>query len=111
VSDERFGRLSLHVARAEAGLDIVIGVADSSVKALIEAERAILVKMLEDAGLHVARVRIGSPPRAGTTLAVERGGPEKARLGPGYSKPGARRTYPGSLEEADADSEGLDFTA
>jgi hypothetical protein len=111
VSDERFGRLSLHVARAEAGLDIVISVADSSVKALIEAERAILVKTLKDAGLHVARVQIGGPVRAGTALAVERGGPEKPRLGPGYQKPGARRTYPGSVEQSDTESEGLDFTA
>jgi hypothetical protein len=52
LSDERLGRLGLHVSRAEGGLDIVINVADSRVKALIETERAMLLKTLKDAGLR-----------------------------------------------------------
>jgi hypothetical protein len=112
LSDERLGRLGLHVSRTEGGLDIVINVADSRVKALIETDRAMLLKTLKDAGLRVASVQIGSPSRAGTALAVDRGGAEKAHLSSSHQKPGARRrTYPGSPEEADADSEGLDFTA
>jgi hypothetical protein len=112
VSDERFGKLRLHVARAEGGLDIVINVADSHVKALIEAERATLMKTLKDAGLRVASVQIGSPSRAGTGLAGGRGGAERPRAGGSLLQPGARwRAYQGSLEEDDTDSEGVDFTA
>jgi hypothetical protein len=113
VSDERFGRLHLHVARAATGLDIVINVADGRVKALIEAEQAMLVKTLKDAGLRVASVQIGSTPRAGTALALEGRGPEKARSTASWLQPGAkRRAYTGPLEEEDDDdSEGVDFTA
>jgi hypothetical protein len=114
VSDERLGRLQLHVARGESGLDIVINVADSHVKALIEAEQALLMKTLKDAGLHVASVQIGSPSRVGTPLALDRGGPERARLSASFPQARAkRRTYQASLEEEDAESEGegVDFTA
>lgn len=112
VSDERLGKLRLHVARAEGGLDIVISVADSHVKALIEADRATLMKTLKDAGLRVASVQIGGPSRAGTGLAGGRGGAERPRTGGSLPQPGARwRAYQGSLEEDDTDSEGVDFTA
>jgi hypothetical protein len=113
VSDERFGRLQLHVARGGAGLDIVINVADSRVKALIEAEHAVLIKTLKDAGLRVASVQIGNPTRPGTGLALDRGGAERPRAGAALSKPSARRrAYPSSRdEEDDQSSEGVDFTA
>jgi hypothetical protein len=113
VSDERLGRLQLRVERLDGGLDIVINVADTRVKALIEAEQHQLVKTLKDAGLHVASVQIGGPPRAGTALAQERGGAEKARASASFRQPAARwRTYSGSpAAEEDADSEGVDLTA
>jgi hypothetical protein len=113
VSDERLGRLLLHVERVEGGLDIVINVADARVKALIEAEQPQLMKTLKDAGLHVASVQIGAPLEAGTTLARERGGAEKARTSASFRQPAARwRTYTGSpAEEEDADGEGVDLTA
>jgi len=113
VSDERFGRLQLHVARGGAGLDIVINVADSRVKALIEAEHAVLIKTLKDAGLRVASVQIGNSSQPGTGLALDRVGVERPRAGAALSKPNARRrTYPSSREEDDdQSSEGVDFTA
>jgi hypothetical protein len=113
VSDERLGRLVLHVERADGGLDIVINVADARVKALIEAEQPQLMKTLKDAGLRVASVQIGSPSRPGTALALERGGAEKARTSASFRQPAARwRTYTGSpAAEEDADGEGVDLTA
>ncbi|HTV17912.1 MAG TPA: flagellar hook-length control protein FliK [Polyangiaceae bacterium] len=113
VSDERLGRLQLHIERVDGRLDIVINVADARVKALIEAEHAQLVKTLKDAGLQVASLQIGAPSRAGTALAQERGGAEKARAGASFRQPAARwRTYTASsAEEDDADGEGVDLTA
>lgn len=113
VSDERLGRLQLHVERVEGGLDIVINVADARVKALIEAEHPQLMRTLKDAGLHVSSVQIGSAPRAGTALAQDRGGAEKARAGASFRQPAARwRTYTGCrAEEEDAAGEGVDLTA
>jgi len=113
VSDERFGRLQLQVARGGAGLDIVINVADSRVKALIEAEHAVLIKTLKDAGLRVASVQIGSSSRPGTALALDRVGAERPRAGAALLKQNARRrAYPSSRdEEDDQSSEGVDFTA
>jgi hypothetical protein len=112
VSDERFGRLQLHVARAQGGLEIVISVADLRVKALIEAEQATLIKTLKDAGLRVASVQIGTPPRAGTALAGDGEAGERPRVAGSARQLGARqRSYQASLEEDDADSEGIDFTA
>jgi hypothetical protein len=112
VSDARLGRLRLRVSRAEGGLDIVISVADLSVKALIEAEQAVLMQTLKDAGLRVVSVQIGTPSQAGTGLAGDRGGAERPRAGESVRQLGARRrSYQSSLEEDDADSEGLDFTA
>lgn len=115
VSDERLGRLQLHVERVEGGLDIVINVADARVKALIEADQSQLLKTLKDAGLHVASVQIGSALGSGTTLARERTGAEKARASASFRQPAARwRTYTGSPaaeQDADTDGEGVDLTA
>jgi hypothetical protein len=114
VSDERFGKLRLVVARGARGLDIVINVADSHVKALIEAEQAILMKTLKDAGLSVASVQIGGVHRAGTQIAHDREGPGKARQNASLRQPAARwRTYQGSIEEeaGDAEGDGVDLTA
>jgi len=112
VSDERFGRLHLHVTRVASGLDIVINVADARVKALIEAEQAVLVDTLKGAGLRVASVQIGSAPRPGTQLALDGRGQEKARTTASWLQPGAkRRAYTSSLEEEADDDEGVDFTA
>jgi hypothetical protein len=112
VSDNRLGRLRLHVARGENGLDIVINVADERVKGLLLAEQSSLMTTLKAAGLRVASVQIGSASRVGTGLAVE-GVTERPRLPASPRQLGARRrTYQGSLDEdEDADSEGLDFTA
>jgi hypothetical protein len=113
VSDERFGKLRLVVARGARGLDIVINVADSHVKALIEAEQAILMKTLKDAGLSVASVQIGGAPRPGTQIAHDREGPGKSRQTPSLRQPASRwRTYQGgSIEEEDAEGDGVDLTA
>jgi hypothetical protein len=113
VSDERLGRLQLCVERVDGRLDIVINVADTRVKALIEAEQSQLVKTLKDAGLRVASVQIGAPSRPGTALAQERGGAEKARASASFRQPAARwRTHTGSAAaEEDADGEGVDLTA
>lgn len=126
VSDERLGRLALRVVRGQGGLDIVIGVADSHVKALIMGEQSTLMRSLKDAGLAVASLQIGpSTPigiaaRAGTHLAVK--GPGADRQGaesPGpdrraasFRQPGPRwRGYLGSPEKDDDDDGGVDFTA
>ena len=112
MSDERFGRLHLHIARGRSGLDIVINVADSRVKALIVAEQALLIKSLKDAGLRVGSVQISDPPRAGTALATDRSGQEKARASAGFSVGARRRTYATPRpEEDEPDSDGFDFTA
>ncbi len=111
LSDARLGRLELTVARGVSGLTIVINVADAHVKALIEADRAALVKSLQDCGLRVASVRVGQSESSGTELARE--GTERARANPALSKQNARwRAYRSSLdEENDADEEGVDLTA
>jgi hypothetical protein len=111
LSDARLGRLELTVARGVSGLTIVINVADAHVKALIEADRAALVKSLQDCGLRVASVRVGQSESSGTELARE--GTERARANPALPKQNARwRAYRSSLEEEnDADEEGVDLTA
>lgn len=111
VSDERLGKLRLVVARGARGLDIVINVADSHVKALIEAEQAILMKTLKDAGLSVASVQIGSAHRPGIVLAQDREGHGKARSSASLHQPARWRTYKGSLEQEDAEGDGVDLTA
>jgi hypothetical protein len=127
VSDERLGRLALRVVRGQGGLDIVIGVADSHVKALIMADQSTLMKTLKDAGLAVASLQIGSSTpigaaaRAGTHLAVkglgaerqgaESPGPDRPRAA-SFRQPGARwRGYQGSPDKDDDDDGGVDFTA
>jgi hypothetical protein len=124
VSDERLGRLALRVVRGQGGLDIVIGVADARVKALIMAEQETLMRSLKDAGLAVVSVQIGASTRiagatrAGTGLALQTSGPEstgaeRPRAATPFRQPAARwRGYRGSPEEEDEDGgEGVDFTA
>ena len=128
VSDERLGRLALRVVRGQDGLDIVIGVADSRVKALITAEQSTLMRSLKDAGLAVVSLQIGASnpigtaSRAGTALAVtslgaERQGAEspaaeRPRTAASFRQAAARwRGYRVSKEEDDDDDGGVDFTA
>ena len=117
LSDSRLGRMQLSVARGAGGLHIVINVADSRVKALIEAERSMLLKSLQDCGLRVDSVEIGSQPLAGTAFAQQDAAPERAlartRGNSGLRSPNARwRAYLSPPEEdPDSDSERVDLTA
>ena len=117
LSDSRLGRMQLSVARGRSGLHIVINVADSRVKALIEAERSILLKSLQDCGLRVDSVEIGSAPLTGTAFAQQEAAPERAlartRGNSGLRSPNARwRAYTSPPEEdPDSDSERVDLTA
>jgi len=78
LSDNRLGRMELSIARGAHGLHIVINVADAHVKALIEAERAVLLKSLQDCGLRVDSVEIGSQLTTGTALAQQESAQERA---------------------------------
>jgi len=112
--DSRLGRLELSVTRGTNGLDIVIGVADSHVKALIIADQSILMKSLVDCGLRVASMEIGGSAGAGTALALPRSGAEdRPRGNLSLQKPNTRwQAYQGPLEEdTDTDGERVDFTA
>jgi hypothetical protein len=117
LSDSQLGRMELSVARGVNGLHIVINVADAHVKALIEAERALLLKSLQGSGLRVDSVEIGSQLAPGTALAPEEAAQERAlargrgslslRSGSarwrGYSAP--------PEEEPEEDTERVDLTA
>jgi hypothetical protein len=113
LSDGRLGRLELTVARGAHGLAIVINVADSHVKALIEAEQATLLQSLKDCGLSIASVRIGQSSGAGIALAPDREGADRARSNTSLRQHNQRlRAYQGSLdEEDDAPPERVDLTA
>jgi len=117
LSDSRLGRMQLSVARGPSGLNIVINVADSRVKALIEAERSILLKSLQDCGLRVDSVEIGSQPLSGTAFAQQDAAPERAlartRGNSGLRSSNARwRAYTSPPEEdPDSDKERVDLTA
>jgi hypothetical protein len=78
LSDSRLGRMELSIARGANGLHIVINVADAHVKALIEAERSVLLKSLQGCGLRVDSVEIGSQLTAGTALAQQESAEERA---------------------------------
>lgn len=110
VDDERLGRVAFTVTRDRGGLDIVIGVADTHVKALIEAERIALVQALKAAGLTVARVEVAATQPAGTLLAPN---PRGARSSMGPRGQSAKvRAYRTSLEEeATSTAENVDLTA
>jgi hypothetical protein len=110
VDDERLGRVAFTVTRDRSGLDIVIAVADSHVKALIEAERIALVQALKAAGLTVGRVEVAATPPAGTLLAPN---PRGARSNSGPRGESAKvRAYRTSLEEeATSTAENVDLTA
>ncbi len=117
LSDSRLGRMQLSVARGPGGLHIVINVADLRVKALIEAECSMLLKSLQDCGLRVDSVEIGSQPLAGTAFAQQDAAPERAlartRGNSGLRSTNARwRAYLGPPEEdPDSDNDRVDFTA
>jgi hypothetical protein len=110
VDDERLGKVAFTVTRDRSGLDIVIAVADSHVKALIEAERIALVQALKAAGLTVARVDVAAARPAGTLLAPQ---PRGARSSSGPGGQSAKvRAYRTSLEEeATSTAENVDLTA
>ncbi len=71
LSDSTLGRMELSVARSANGLRIVINVADARVKALIQAEQALLVKSLQGSGLRVDSLHIADQLEPGTGLAPE----------------------------------------
>ena len=116
LSDSTLGRMELSVARSANGLRIVINVADARVKALIEAEQALLVKSLQGSGLRVDSLHIAEQAEPGTALAPEDVAPERALArsrslnlrtlnarGRGY------RAKP--EEEPEDDTDRVDFTA
>lgn len=117
LTDSRLGRLELCVARSASGLHIVINVADSHVKALIESEQSLLLKSLQDCGLRVDSVEIGSQLEIGTALAHPEAAQERA-LARSKGNPSLRagnirgRGY-GALpkEEPEDDAERVDLTA
>jgi hypothetical protein len=117
LSDQRLGRLELSVARGRNGLHIVINVADSRVKALIETEQAQLLEGLRDCGLRVFSVEIGSSLESGTGLAQEAVARERAVARPrgslGLRPANARvRAYsPPTEEDGDESAERVDVTA
>jgi hypothetical protein len=120
LTDSRLGRLTLHLERSARGVDIVINVADAHVKALIEAQRSELTEALEDSGLRVSSVEIGSTLPTGIALALSESSQSSAGVpaGPRGSlslpKPSARRQVyidPLAEEDRDADEEGVDLTA
>src|SRR5262249_23765147 len=103
--------------RSASGLHIVINVADAHVKALIEAERALLVKSLQGCGLRVDSVQIAEQPATGTALAQQEAAQERAlarsRGNPNLRSGNARwRGYTAPPEEEpEDDTERVDFTA
>jgi hypothetical protein len=117
LSDQRLGRLELSVARGRNGLHIVINVADSRVKALIETEQAQLINGLRDCGLRVFSVEIGSSLDPGTGLAQEAVARERAVARPrgslGLRPANARvRAYsPPEEDDGDETAERVDVTA
>jgi hypothetical protein len=116
-SDQRLGRMELSVARGHNGLHIVINVADSRVKALIETEQAQLIDGLRECGLRVFSVEIGSSLDPGTALAQEAVARERAVARPrgslGLRPANARiRAYsPPEEEDGDETAERVDVTA
>ncbi len=111
VDDERLGKVAFTVTRDRRGLDIVIGVADSHVKALIEAERIDLVQALKAAGLTVTRVEVAATQPAGTLLAPNVRG-ARSNMGP-RGQSAKVRAYRTALDEEEATStaENVDLTA
>jgi flagellar hook-length control protein FliK len=110
LEDARLGKVAFTVTREARGLGIVIGVADSHVKALIEAERLSLIEALKAAGLDVARVEVTAGETPGTLLAPTNRGVRSSMSSRGQS---ARvRAYRTSLEEEPASTaENVDLTA
>jgi hypothetical protein len=117
LTDNRLGRLELSVARRASGLHIVINVADAHVKALIESEQSLLLKSLQDCGLRVDSVEIGSQLASGTALAHPEAAQERAlarsRGNPSLRSGNVRGRGYGALteEETEEDTERVNLTA
>ena len=117
LSDSRLGRMELSIARGVNGLHIVINVADAHVKALIEAERALLLESLQACGLRVDSVEIGSQLTPGTALAQEEvareGALARGRGNPSLRSGNARWRGYGAPpeEEPEEDTDRVDLTA
>ena len=116
LSDSVLGRMELSVARSPGGLRIVINVADARVKALIQAEQALLVKSLQGSGLHVDSVHIADQLEPGTGLAPEQVAQERAlarsRSSHLRSLSARGRGYGAKPEEEpEDDTDRVDFTA
>jgi hypothetical protein len=109
--------MELSVARGRNGLHIVINVADSRVKALIETERAQLIEGLQECGLSVFSVEIGTSLDPGTGLAQELVARERVVARPrgslGLRPANARvRAYsPPEEDDGDETAERVDVTA
>lgn len=103
------GKVLVRVARGSGGLGIVIGVADTHVKALIEAERVRLLETLKAAGLHVARVEVLGNTAGGTALAPHGRMQSPAIARAHNAKVRAYRTL--EREEPEDESRNVDVTA
>jgi hypothetical protein len=119
LSDSILGRMELSVARSPSGLRIVINVADARVKALIEAEQALLVKSLQGSGLRIDSLHIADQLEAGTALAPEQGAEIAQEGAPARSRSLNLRTLSARgrgygakpEEEPEDDTDRVDFTA
>jgi hypothetical protein len=122
LSDGTLGRMELSVARSPSGLRIVINVADARVKALIEAEQALLMKSLQGSGLRVDSLQIADQLEPGTGLAPQEGA-EGAEIAQARAVARSKSSHLRSLsargrgygakpeEEPEDDTDRVDFTA
>jgi hypothetical protein len=122
LSDSVLGRMELSVARSPSGLRIVINVADARVKALIEAEQALLMKSLQGSGLRVDSLQIADQLEPGTGLAPQEGA-EEAEIAQQRAVARSKSSHLRSLsargrgygakpeEEPEDDTDRVDFTA
>ncbi|HEU4576680.1 MAG TPA: flagellar hook-length control protein FliK [Polyangiaceae bacterium] len=119
LSDSSLGRMELSVARGPSGLRIVINVADARVKALIEAEQALLLKSLQGSGLRVDSLQIAEQPEPGTGLAPQEGAEIAQQRALARSRSSQLRSLSARgrgygakpEEEPEDDTDRVDFTA
>jgi hypothetical protein len=111
--------MELSVARSPSGLRIVINVADARVKALIEAEQALLLKSLQGSGLRVDSLHIADQLQPGIALAPEDGAEAAQERAAARSRSVNLRTLSARgrgygakpEEEPEDDTDRVDFTA